>query len=87
MEAHLEEQLQALNIQTCVDKESGAIVRTMAHTNTLNAQAKLQKYKQKNLSPVLFAAYVLVPWRKWAYFEEYMTSDELQDAKKLVQDL
>jgi hypothetical protein len=36
----------------------------MGHTNTLNAQAKLLKYKIKNILAILFAACVLVPWRK-----------------------
>ncbi len=76
MEEHLEEQLQALDIQTFVDKESGAIVRSMLYTNTLSAQAKLLKYKKLNVSPVLFAACILVPWRKWSYFEDNMTLED-----------
>jgi hypothetical protein len=86
VESHLEEQLEEFNSQTYIG-ESGVIVRTILHTNTLNTQAKLLKYKRKNVLPVLFAACVIVPWRKWAYFEENITLDELQVAKNLVQDL
>jgi len=59
----------------------------MGYINTLNAQLKLQKYKAKNTSVVLFAACVLIPWRKWDYFEEHLTAQEMRDARRLVQDL
>jgi hypothetical protein len=67
-----------------LDEENGVIEKSMAHTNTLNPQVKLLNYKEKNISPVLFAACVLVPTRKWGYFEENMTLVELYKAKKLV---
>ena len=60
---HINDQLQAFEQETFIN-EKGEIVRSIGHTNTLNALAKLQKYKQKNTSLVLFTAYVLVPWRK-----------------------
>jgi hypothetical protein len=58
--------------------------RLMGHTNTLNAQAKLLKYKIKNTLAILFIACVLVLWRKWEFFEAYMTPNELAKAKKLI---
>jgi hypothetical protein len=87
IESHLEEQLEAFESQTFVEEVGGVLIRSMVHTNTLNAQAKLLKYKKLNISPILFAACVLVPWRKWSYFEEGMTEEELLKAKRLVQDL
>lgn len=86
MADHLDDQLQAFKSQTFIN-EKGEEEKSLAYTNTLNALAKLQKYKDKNVSPVLFAACVLVPWRKWSYFEEWMTSKELEEAKKIVLNL
>jgi hypothetical protein len=34
---------------------------------------------------VLFAACVLVPWRKWEFFEGYMAPDKFEEAKTSVQ--
>jgi hypothetical protein len=86
MANHIDNQLQAFKSQTFIN-EKGEEEKSLAYTNTLNALAKLQKYKDKNVSPVLFAACVLVPWRKWSYFEEWITSDELLKAKNIVQEL
>jgi hypothetical protein len=95
MEDHLAEQLEAFDAATLIEggvynKESRAIegavyTRSMGHTNTLNAQAKLLKYKRLNTSVVLFAACVLVPWRKWEFFEGYMALDKFEEAKTSVQ--
>ena len=48
---------------------------------------KLKKYQWKNISPVLYATIVLVPWRKWEFFEDYIELEELEKAKKLVKEL
>jgi hypothetical protein len=94
MEDYLAEQLDAFEAETIMEGgvlnkatsmiEGAVYTRSMGHTNTLNAQAKLLKYKIKNTSAVLFAACVLVPWRKWGFFEAYMTLNELAKAKKLI---
>jgi hypothetical protein len=95
IEDYLAEQLEAFDAATLIEggvynKESRAIegavyTRSMGHTNTLNAQAKLLKYKRLNTSVVLFAACVLVPWRKWEFFEGYMALDKFEEAKTSVQ--
>jgi len=59
IEDHIERQLEAFDAETVM--EGGILIRSIGHTNTLNAQAKLLKYKQKNTSAVLFAACILVP--------------------------
>jgi len=86
MEEYLQLQLEAFAFQNQPPIKGGGAPSdySMAYINTLNAQLKLQKYKKKNASVVLFAACVLVPWRKWEYFEEHLTVQELMDAKKLV---
>jgi hypothetical protein len=38
----------------------GPFVTSIGHTNTLNTQAKLKKYKEKNLLSVLYVVYVLI---------------------------
>jgi hypothetical protein len=87
MEDHIEQQLEAFGVQTYAEEEGGTLIRSLGHTNALSAQAKLLKYKKKNESAVLFAAIVLFPSRKWAYFKEHMTLEEFLEAKKLVQEL
>jgi hypothetical protein len=92
MEDYLAKQLDAFNAQYIIEDDffnessqttKGAVyTRSMGHTNTLNAQAKLLKYKNKNTSAVLFIACILVPWRKWEFFEAYMKPNELIQAKK-----
>jgi len=59
----------------------------MLYTNILNAKEKFLKYKHLNISPVLFAAVVLIPWSKWLYFEHYITLSESAKTKALVQEL
>jgi hypothetical protein len=59
--------------------------RTRMHTNILNAQAKLEKYRQLLNSPVYIAACVLVPWSKWNYFKKTLVRSDLAVAKSKVQ--
>jgi len=59
----------------------------MLKTNTLNAQAKLLKYRLLLTSPVYFAALVLVPWNKWQYIKSNLTPAKLIEAKSKVQTL
>ena len=46
------------------DAEEVIKEQTMLKTNTLNAQAKLLKYRLLLTLPVYFATLVLVPWNK-----------------------
>ena len=57
----------------------------MLKTNTLNAQAKLLKYKLLLTSLVYFAALVLVLWNKWQYIESNLTLVKLIEARSKVQ--
>ena len=56
----------------------------MLKTNTLNAQAKLLKYRLLLTLPVYFAALVLVPWNKWRYIESNLTPAKLVKARSKV---
>lgn len=89
IEEHLALQLElfALQNEPPIEQDGAPNEYSMGYINTLNAQLKLQKYKAKNKSVVLFAACILVPWRKWDYFEDYLTAQEMRDAGRLVQDL
>ena len=58
--------------------------QTLLKTNTLNAVAKLLKYRLLLTSLVYFAALVLVPWNKWLYMEANLTLAELVKAKSKV---
>jgi hypothetical protein len=62
IEEHMIRQLEAFD--SVAFYTEGPFVTSIGHTNTLNAQAKLKKYKEKNLLLVLYAAYVLIPWFK-----------------------
>lgn len=46
--------------------------RSRLQINTINADAKLLKYRLLLTSPVYYAAVVLIPWMKWEYFEEHL---------------
>lgn len=48
--------------------------RSRLQINTINADAKLLKYRLLLTSPVYYAAVVLIPWMKWEYFEEHLDS-------------
>jgi hypothetical protein len=62
-EEHL--QLESFSLQNQLSiEQDGAPECSIGYINTLNAQLKLQKYKKKNTSVVLYAACVLIPWRK-----------------------
>ena len=56
----------------------------MLKTNTLNAQAKLLKYRLLLTLPVYFAALVLVPWNKWQYIKSNLTPAKLIEARSKV---
>jgi hypothetical protein len=58
--------------------------QTMLKTNTLNAQAKLLKYRLLLTSLVYFAALVLVLWNKWQYIESNLTLVKLIKARSKV---
>jgi hypothetical protein len=60
MQDYMVDQLQVFESKTFVNKKK-EIVRFLVYTNTLNILAKLQKYKQKIISLVLFATCILVP--------------------------
>ena len=66
------------------DAEEVIKEQTMLKTNTLNAQAKLLKYRLLLTLPVYFAALVLVPWNKWRYMESNLTPAELVEARSKV---
>jgi hypothetical protein len=97
IEDHLAKQLNTFEAETIMEGgilnkatsiiEGAVYTCSMSHMNTLNAQAKLLKYKIKNTSAILFAACILVPWRKWGFFKAYIMPNELAKAKKLIQDL
>ena len=59
----------------------------IGHVNTLNTQAKLEKYKAKNLSLVLYAVYILIPWFKWEFFKDRLTQAELDYIRIIIRDL
>jgi len=56
----------------------------MLKINTLNAQAKLLKYRLLLTLPVYFAALVLVLWNKWRYIESNLTPVKLVKARSKV---
>ena len=56
----------------------------MLKINTLNAQAKLLKYRLLLTLLVYFAALVLVPWNKWRYIESNLTPVKLVKARSKV---
>jgi hAT family C-terminal dimerisation region len=88
---HLESQLRALSSYELVgiynDVKEVIKQQIMLKTNTLNAEAKLLKYRLLLTSLVYFAALVLVPWNKWRYMESNLTPAELIKARSKVQTL
>ena len=60
------------------------LVNNRLQINMLNAQAKLQKYRELLKAPVYYAAVVLVPWYKWFALEETLDTAELDTARKAV---
>jgi hypothetical protein len=65
MEEHLQLQLESFSLRNQLSiEQDGAPEYSIGYINTLKAQLKLQKYKKNNTSVVLYAACVLIPWRK-----------------------
>lgn len=59
--------------------------KSQLEINTINAQRKLQKYRDRLTSPVYAAALMLVPWNKWLYLEGISSAHELETHKSAVQ--
>ena len=51
--------------------------------NLLNSQAKFNKYRKLLVHPIYYAAVVLIPWYKWAFFEQ--TSPLAHDEAKMAE--
>ena len=85
---HLESQLQALSSYKLVGMYNNAkeVIKQqiMLKINTLNAEAKLLKYRLLLTLPIYFAVLVLVPWNKWRYIESNLTPAKLVEARSKV---
>jgi len=85
---HLESQLQALSSYKLVGIYNNAkeVIKQqiMLKINTLNAEAKLLKYRLLLTLPIYFAVLVLVPWNKWRYIESNLTPAKLVEARSKV---
>lgn len=84
---HMQEQLRNFNSNDSLQAEDLENERSRLQINIMNADAKLQKYRALLTSPVYYAAVVLVPWRKWEYFEDHLSPEELRTARRAVQKL
>ena len=90
MQEHLDEQLQHFGTYHIVDDEhpiDPPKEKTMLEVNTMNAQAKLKKYRKLLTAPVSPAALVLIPWNKWLYLDSVCNEEQLQGYKASVQAL
>ena len=90
MQEHLDEQLQHFGTYHIVDDEhpiDPPKEKTMLEVNTMNAQAKLKKYRKLLTAPVYPAALVLIPWNKWLYLDSVCNEEQLQGYKASVQAL
>jgi hypothetical protein len=93
MREHMKEQLEFFNPNPNADDLDDDFQRSIIQINIRNATEKLMKYyKLLQLQPIYYVAVVLVPWQKWAYFEdqldeEHMTASELRTVKKAIQRL
>jgi hypothetical protein len=87
LKEHIKDQLQAFNSNEILQLDDPENERSRLQINIMNADIKLQKYRALLTSPVYYTAVVLVPWIKWEYFEDHMTTEELSAARKAVQKL
>lgn len=71
MREHMRNQLYAF-ISNKYLQEDAEEEKSRLQINTINADAKLLKYRLLLTSPVYYAAAVLIPWMKLQYFEEHL---------------
>jgi hypothetical protein len=82
MKAHLAESILQSNSNEWLDVDDSSRERAMFQTNLLNAQAKLNIYREFSDSPIYILAVVLVPWYKWEYFEQKWTRSKVKSAQE-----
>ena len=87
MREHMQNQLCGFTSNKYLQEEDAKEERSRLQINTMNADAKLLKYRLLLTSPVYYAAVVLIPWMKWEYFEEHLDSAEFAMAQSKVQKL
>ena len=81
MAARIKESLTIANSNAELDDDDPFAEKTKMQSNILNARAKLVKYRKLLKSPIYIIAMVLIPWKKWHYFEKNWTLDEVAEAK------
>jgi hypothetical protein len=82
MKAHLAESILQSNSNEWLDVDDSSRERATFQTNLLNAQAKLNIYREFLDSPIYILAVVLVPWYKWEYFEQKWTRSKVKSAQE-----
>lgn len=82
MKAHLAESILQSNTNEWLDVDDSSCERAMFQTNLLNAQARLNIYRELLDSPIYILAVVLVPWYKWEYFEQKWTRSKVKSAQE-----